>query len=57
MVDADKLEGWLQIESYLGISRNTILARGYPVRKDGGVFAFKEELDRHGREKPIKSNP
>lgn len=54
MVNPDKLEGWAQIEGYLGISRNTILARGYPIRKDGGVFAYKPELDKHGKSKPIK---
>lgn len=54
MGNPDKLEGWAQIESYLGISRNTILSRRYPVRKDGGVFAFKPELDEHGKKKPIK---
>lgn len=50
----DKLEGWAQIECYLGISRNTILARSYPIRKDGGVFAYKPELDNHGKSKPAK---
>ena len=49
-----QLQGWVQIERYLGLTRNTILARGYPVRKDGGVFAFREELDQHAKSKPVK---
>ena len=50
----DKLEGWAQIEAYLSLTRNTILARAYPIRKDGGVFAFKPELDQHAKSKPVK---
>lgn len=50
-----QLQGWVQIERYLGLTRNTILARGYPVRKDGGVFAFREELDTHAKSRPSKS--
>ena len=49
-----QLQGWVQIERYLGLTRNTILARGYPIRKDGGVFAFKPELDQHAKSKPVK---
>lgn len=54
MGNPDKLEGWAQIEAYLSLSRNTILARAYPIRKDGGVFAFKPELDQHAKSKPVK---
>ena len=54
MGNPDKLEGWAQIEAYLSLTRNTILARAYPIRKDGGVFAYKPELDNHGKSKPIK---
>ena len=49
----DLLRGWGEIERYLGLTRNTILARGYPVRKDGGVFAYRSELDATARAKPI----
>lgn len=37
--------GWKAIEAYTGLTRKTILARGYPVRKSGGVYAFQDELD------------
>lgn len=53
MGNPDKLEGWAQIEAHLSLSRKTILARGYPIRKDGGVFAFRGELDEHGKGKPF----
>ena len=49
MADADKLRGWGEIERYLGLTRNTVLAREFPVYKNGGVFAFKAELDAHER--------
>lgn len=55
MGNPDKLEGWAQIEAYLSLTRNTILARAYPIRKDGGVFAFREELDTHAKSRPSKS--
>lgn len=43
---ADKLEGWGEIESYLRISRPTIIRRRYPVKRKGGtVFARRTELD------------
>ncbi|WP_308586628.1 hypothetical protein [uncultured Desulfovibrio sp.] len=56
MGNPDKLEGWAQIESYLNLSRKTIIARGYPIRKGGGVFAFKNELDAHGKGKSFLSH-
>ena len=37
--------GWKAIEAYMGLTRKTILARGYPVCKSGGVYAFQDELD------------
>ena len=37
--------GWKAIEAYTGLTRKTILSRGYPVRKSGGVYAFQDELD------------
>lgn len=37
--------GWKAIEEYMGLTRKTILARGYPVCKSGGVYAFQDELD------------
>ena len=43
------LRGWKEIEGYLGITRKTILKRGYPVRKASGsrsqVYALATELD------------
>ena len=33
--------GWKAIEAYTGLTRKTILARGYPVPKSGGVYAFQ----------------
>lgn len=53
MNNAERFEGWAQIENYLSLTRNTILARGYPVRKIGGVFAFRDELDEHAKSKPL----
>lgn len=53
MNNTERLEGWSQIENYLDLTRNTILARGYPIRKIGGVFAFKPELDQHAKSKPL----
>ena len=48
MMDMDQeriLCGWKAIEAYTGLTRKTILSRGYPVRKSGGVYAFQYELD------------
>lgn len=53
MNNTERLEGWAQIERYLDLTRKTILARGYPVRKVGGVFAFRDELDEHAKSKPL----
>lgn len=52
MPEKDVLRGWGAIESFLGISRKTIMRRGYPVRREaqgeyiglGGVFALRTEL-------------
>lgn len=52
-MDEKMLRGWDAIEAYLGLTRKTILARGYPVRKDGGVFAFKGELDEAALGRPL----
>ena len=45
------LRGWKEIEDFLGISRKTIVAHGFPVRKTGRansqIYAFKGELLRH----------
>lgn len=43
----DVLHGWFQIERYLGITRKTVLARGFPVRKNGGVWAITGDLKKH----------
>ncbi len=40
------LNGWKEIEAYLGISRKTIIARDLPVYKNRGVYAFREELEK-----------
>lgn len=53
MGNPDKLEGWAQIEAYLNLTRKTILARGYPIRKAGGVFALRADLDGHAQHKPM----
>lgn len=53
MNSTERLEGWAQIEDYLDLTRNTILARGYPVHKVGGLFAFCDELDEHAKSKPL----
>lgn len=42
-----KLEGWAQIEEYLGMTSKTILQHGYPVRRLGRVFAYTEDIDAH----------
>lgn len=50
MGSVKRLRGWGQIENYLGLSRNTILAHGYPIHKQGvggSVFAYSCELDKH----------
>lgn len=47
MADQQKLEGWGQIEDHLGMTRQTILKHGYPVKRLGGVFAYANELDAH----------
>lgn len=46
------LRGWCAIENHLMLSRKTILAHGYPVRKmgqTGSVFAYPSELNDHQR--------
>ena len=53
MNSTERLEGWAQIENYLDLTRKTILARGFPVRKIGGVFAFCDELDEYAKSKPL----
>lgn len=48
---ADILRGWKEIESYLGMTRKTILACGYPLHRRGAedscstVYAFRGEID------------
>lgn len=41
------LRGWKDIEHFLGLTRKTIQAKGYPVRKNGGVYALRPELEAH----------
>lgn len=41
------LRGWKDIEQFLGLTRKTIQAKGYPVRKNGGVYALRPELEEH----------
>lgn len=47
------LRGWKEIEEYLGLTRKTIIRRGLPVYKDGGVYALPEELDKAQKEKKL----
>ena len=47
-MDRKRLEGWTQIECYLGMTNKTVVLHGYPVRRMlGRVFAYSEELDAH----------
>lgn len=50
------LQGWKEIEDYVGLNRKTILKQGYPVRqnKDGRVCAVKHELLDHAMALPKK---
>lgn len=58
MIDRPILRGWKEIEVFLGLERSTILAKGYPVRKDGnggrndGVLALKQELLDYAQQQP-----
>lgn len=47
------LLGWRQIENYLKMNRKTIRARDFPVRKWGGVYAIRTELDAHFATRPV----
>lgn len=41
------LQGWKEIEDYIGLDRETIIAQGYPARQideGGGVCAVSDEL-------------
>lgn len=52
MANETALRGWCAIENHLMLSRKTILAHGYPVRKmgqTGSVFAYPSELNDHQR--------
>lgn len=58
----DILQGWKEIEAYLGLTRKTILKMGYPVRKEGGtgtsqerIYAIREELFEHAKNGRIVS--
>lgn len=54
----DKLEGWGEIESYLRISRPTIIRRNYPVKRKGGtVFARRAELDAYDAQLEAVARP
>lgn len=60
MTEPDILRGWKEIEAFLGMTRKTILASGYPIRCEGGegvtrrsVFAFRSELMAHSRSKKV----
>ena len=50
------LRGWAQIERYLGITRKTVLARKFPIRKKGGVWALRGELLEHLKNFPEITN-
>ncbi len=50
------LRGWNQIERYLGATRKTILARKFPIRKNGGVWALCGELNEHLKKFPAIPN-
>ena len=49
--EGDILRGWKEIEGYLGQTRKTILAGGYPLHRSGSgeassqLYAFRSELD------------
>lgn len=46
MKNTEELQGWGAIELYTGLSRNTLLSQGYPIRKTGGtVWAMKAEIE------------
>lgn len=47
MDDKKRFSGWSQIEHYLGMTSKTVLQYGYPVRRLGRVFAYRDELDAH----------
>ena len=57
--DKRALRGWKEIENFLGLTRKTIRARGYPIRKFGAdntqVYAYRDELS--GHEKGQKEPP
>lgn len=55
---AEILRGWKEIEAFLGITRPSILAAGYPVRREGfrknaAVFALRKELLDFARGRPF----
>jgi len=54
---AQILNGWQQIENYLKMNRKTIIARGFPVRKWGGVYAMQAELDAHIATRQVLAYP
>ena len=55
MKTSGKLEGWAQIEGYLGMNRVTIVRHGYPIRRlVKMVFAYPTDLDAH--QKKLESN-
>lgn len=55
MGNPDKLEGWAQIEGYLGMNRVTIVRYGYPIRRlVKMVFAYPDDLDAH--QKKLEKN-
>lgn len=52
-VEDRRLNGWKEIEKYVGLRKETIVRHGYPVHKAPGgksstVFAFTKELLEHG---------
>lgn len=52
-VEDRRLNGWKEIEKYVGLHKETIVRHGYPVHKAPGgksstVFAFTKELLEHG---------
>lgn len=53
-LDGNLLRGWKEIEEELGLTRQRIIAWGFPIHRKtlpngglGGVYAFKKELLRY----------
>lgn len=61
MADKDILQGWREIEEYLGLTRKTVNKRGFPIHNSGGgdtrqaVWAIRSELLEHAKKGRIVS--